>query len=325
LVLGALLSLLSAATFGMNVASLRRGVLQGSVLQALAITVVVGVPLFAFGCLAVGGYDELLGLSARQHAWFAAAGVLHFILGRYGNYRATRVLGAAQSGPIQQVSLIISLALAMIFLGERLTLLSIIGIVLILSAPLILVGDARRKGGVRTKAGQKLDYVDGYFWGIVCAISFGTSPLLIRFGLEERTIAESVAGGLVSYVAAALVVAVILMLPGKIVHMRAMDRKTVGWFTAAGILVFISQMLLYMALALAPVSIVMAVQRTTLVFRVVFSWLLNRDHEVLGLSAMIGIAVSALGVLAVTIPVDMLAKLVPLSPAIADSLRISWP
>jgi uncharacterized membrane protein len=84
-------------------------------------------------------------------------------------------------------------------------------------------------------------------------------------------------------------------------------------------------MLLYMALALAPVSIVMAVQRTTLVFRVVFSWLLNRDHEVLGLSAMIGIAVSALGVLAVTIPVDMLAKLVPLSPGIADSLRISWP
>jgi uncharacterized membrane protein len=80
-----------------------------------------------------------------------------------------------------------------------------------------------------------------------------------------------------------------------------------------------------MALALAPVSIVMAVQRTTLVFRVVFSWLLNRDHEVLGLSAMIGIAVSVLGVLAVTVDVDMLGKLVPLSPAIADSLRLSWP
>jgi uncharacterized membrane protein len=324
-VLGALLSLLSAATFGMNVASLRRGVLKGSVLQALAITVVVGVPLFAIGCLAVGGYDDLFGLSARQFAWFAAAGVLHFIVGRYGNYRATRVLGAAQSGPIQQISLLISLALAMIFLGESLTLLAVVGIILILTAPLVLVGDARRKGGVSTRAGQKLDYVDGYFWGIICAISFGTSPLLIRFGLGERTIAESVAGGLVSYVAATLVILFILALPGKIAHMREIERKTVGWFAAAGVLVFISQMLLYMALALAPVSIVMAVQRTTLVFRVVFSWLLNRDHEVLGLSAMIGIAVSALGVLAVTIPVDMLANLVPLSPAMADILRISWP
>jgi drug/metabolite transporter (DMT)-like permease len=324
-VLGALLSLLSAATFGMNVASLRRGVLKGSVLQALAITVIAGVPLFALGCLAVGGYDALFGFSRSQFGWFAAAGAVHFIVGRYGNYRATRVLGAAQSGPIQQLSLIISLSLAIIFLGERLTLLSALGIILILFAPLVLVGHARRKGGVKTRAGQKLDYVDGYFWGIICAVSFGTSPLLIRFGLEERTIAESAAGGLVSYVAATLVIALILTLPGKIAHMREMERKTVGWFAAAGVLVFISQMLLYMALALAPVSIVMAVQRTSLVFRVIFSWLLNRDHEVLGLSALVGIGISALGVVFVTTDVDTLVKLVPLSPAIADSLRISWP
>lgn len=323
--LGALLSLLSAATFGMNIATLRRGVLEGSVLQALAITVPAGVPLFAVGCLAVGGYDELLGFSARQWGWFGLAGVLHFIVGRYGNYRATRALGGAQSGPIQQVSLLISLALAMIFLGERLTVLNIIGILLILAAPLVLVGGARRKGVVKTRAGQTLDYVDGYFWGIVCAISFGTSPLLIRFGLEERTIAESVAGGLVSYVAGTIVIALILALPGKLAHIRATDRATVGWFAMTGFLVFISQMLLYMALALAPVSVVSAVQRTTLVFRVVFSWMLNRDHEVLGPAALTGIAISALGVAAVTIPVDLLLELVPISPAISDILRISWP
>ena len=115
------------------------------------------------------------------------------------------------------------------------------------------------------------------------------------------------------------------MLPGKIAHMRAMEAKTVGWFTLTGFLVFISQMLLYMALALAPVSIVMAVQRTGLVFRVIFSWMLNRDHEVLGPAALIGIAISALGVLFVTINVDMLGKLVQLSPAIADSLLLAWP
>ncbi len=324
--LGALLSLLSAATFGANVATLRRGVLGGSVLQALAITVSAGVPLFALGCLFVGGFDELAGLSWRQLGWFALAGVVHFIVGRYGNYRATRVLGAAQSGPIQQISLLVSLSLAIVFLGERLTVLTILGILLILLGPLVIVGNARRKGSVvKTRAGQTLDYVDGYFWGIVCALSFGTSPLLIRFGLEEKSIAESVAGGLVSYTAATVVIVLILMLPGKIAHMRGIDRETVGWFTLTGILVFISQMLLYMALALAPVSIVMAVQRTGLVFRVVFSWMLNRDHEVLGPAALIGIAISALGVVFVTIDVDVLGRLVPLSSAIADSLRMSWP
>jgi uncharacterized membrane protein len=90
-------------------------------------------------------------------------------------------------------------------------------------------------------------------------------------------------------------------------------------------LVFISQMLLYMALALAPVSVVSAVQRTALVFRVIFTWMLNRDHEVLGASTLAGIAISALGVIAVTITPDMLAEWVPLPPAIGDILRLTWP
>jgi hypothetical protein len=53
--------------------------------------------------------------------------------------------------------------------------------------------------------------------------------------------------------------------------------------------------------------------------------MLNRDHEVLGASAILGIAVSALGVMAVTINVDMLLDLVPLPAAFADILRLTWP
>ena len=44
--LGVCLAALSAATFAFNNASARRGVLTGSVAQALAITVPVGVPIF---------------------------------------------------------------------------------------------------------------------------------------------------------------------------------------------------------------------------------------------------------------------------------------
>ena len=44
--LGGLFALLSAATFALNQASARRGVLHGTVLQALCITVPMGVPFF---------------------------------------------------------------------------------------------------------------------------------------------------------------------------------------------------------------------------------------------------------------------------------------
>jgi drug/metabolite transporter (DMT)-like permease len=324
--LGALLSLLSAATFGLNAASLRRGVVTGSVLQAMAITVPAGVPLFALGCLAFGAFDALLGMSAEALGWFAAAGVVHFIVGRYGNYRATRVLGAAQSGPIQQVALLVSLALAIVFLGERLTTLRIIGILLILAGPLVIVRGAARKGEVRTRAGQKLNYVEGYFWGLVGALGFGSSPLLIKFGLEGGGgVQAGIAGGLVAYAAATVVIVLVILLPANIAHMRSLDIRNAVWFAAAGILVFVSQMLVYMALALAPVSVVAAIQRTAVVFRAIFSWLLNREHEVLGASVIAGIALSAIGLVAVTIDVDLLLDLVPLPAAIADTLRLTWP
>jgi drug/metabolite transporter (DMT)-like permease len=324
-VLGAFLSLLSAATFGMNIATLRRGVISGTVLQALAITVPAGVPLFALGCLLFGAFDELLGLSREAWGWFAAAGVIHFVVGRYGNYRATRALGGAQSGPIQQVALLVSLALAIVFLGERLTTLSIIGILLILGGPIVIAGSAATKGEVRTRAGQKLNYVEGYFWSLVCAAGFGSSPLLIKYGLEGGGVEASLAGGLVSYAAATLVILIIVLLPQNIGQVRSLGIGNAGWFLATGVLVFISQMLLYMALALAPVSVVSAVQRTALVFRVIFAWMLNRDHEVLGASTLAGIGISALGVVAVTITPDMLAEWVPLPAAIGDILRLSWP
>ena len=309
----------------MNIATLRRGVLSGTVIQALAITVPAGVPLFALGCLFFGAFDSFLGMSAKAWGWFATAGVIHFIIGRYGNYRATRALGGAQSGPIQQVALLVSLALAIVFLGERLTTLSIIGIALILTGPIVIARSAATKGEVRTRAGQKLDYVEGYFWSLVCAAGFGSSPLLIKYGLEGGGIEASLAGGLASYSAATVVILVVILFPANIVQIRSIDIRNAGWFVATGVLVFISQMLLYMALALAPVSVVSAVQRTALVFRVIFSWMLNRDHEVLGASSLVGIGISALGVLAVTISPDTLLQWVSLPAAIGDILRLSWP
>jgi len=324
--LGALLSLLSAATFGLNIASMRRGVVTGSVLQAMSITVPAGVPLFALGCLAFGAFGTLFGMSAETLGWFAVAGVVQFIIGRYSNYRATRVLGAAQSAPIQQVALIVSLALAIVFLDERLTTLKIIGILLILAGPLVIVRSAARKSEVRTRAGQKLNYVEGYFWGLVCAVAFGASPLLIKFGLEGGGgVRAGIAGGLVSYCTATVVFAVIILLPANIVQLKSLDRRNAVWFAAAGVLVFVSQMLSYMALALTTLSVVATIQRTAVVFRVIFSWLINRDHEVLGVSVIVGIAVSVLGVMAVTIDIDLLLDLVPLPAAIADSLRLTWP
>ena len=83
--LGAIFSLLSATCFALNNATTRRGVLTGTVLQAMIITVPMGVPLFFILLLMFGQVSALARMPLMAVVWLSIAGVLHFVWGRYCN------------------------------------------------------------------------------------------------------------------------------------------------------------------------------------------------------------------------------------------------
>ena len=70
----------------------------------------------------------MAGFSPRALAALALAGILHFVWGRYCNYRATSAIGTNLVAPVQQVNLIVTLSLAIWLLGEQLTPLRVLGI-----------------------------------------------------------------------------------------------------------------------------------------------------------------------------------------------------
>lgn len=107
--IGGLLSLLSAVTFAYANASVRRGVLTGTVLQAVAISLPVALPFFVVAMLMTGGFQVLADFSRTSLALLVLAGVIHFAWARYCNYRATKAMGANLVAPIQQYSLVITL------------------------------------------------------------------------------------------------------------------------------------------------------------------------------------------------------------------------
>ena len=290
----------------------------------MAITVPLGVPLFALACLLFGGFEAIPRLALPGWSWMALAGVVHFVIGRYGNYRATRAIGAALSAPIQQLSVPVSLILAIGLLDEVFTPLKLVGLVLVMAGPAI----ALRRGKVSDTAGPGSAFVpsysEGVIWGLVSALGYGTSPLLIMMGLgPDGGLIDSLAGGLISYSSAAIVVAVLVLFAGGTSYMRELDPTAGKWFLASGILVFLSQMFRYMALAVAPVSVVVPLQRLSVVFRVIFSWILNRDHEALGFAVLAGIALSVVGALALTVSAEFVAALV--GADWAASLTVEWP
>lgn len=341
--LGGIFGLLAAATFAFNNAAARRGVLTGSVAQAVAISVPMGVPMFALAAFATGSLGVITDFSQTALLYLAAAGIVHFVWGRYCNYRATKAMGANLVGPVQQVSLILTLGLAIVVLGESLTPLRAIGIVLVVLGPMLTLPGRGKVAAARAPAPAvataettpakpandippfKANYAEGYLWSLLSALGYGSSPILVTLGLQGKGLSGSLAAGVVSYSAATVVAALILLWPGQIRHVLSVRPNAAKWFTISGGLVCLSQMFLYMGYAIAPVSVVSPIQRLSIVFRIYASWLLNREHEEFGGKVIVGTMVSLVGAIALSVSTEIVLAYVPLPDAIASIARWQWP
>jgi drug/metabolite transporter (DMT)-like permease len=329
-VLGVCLAALSAATFAFNNASARRGVLTGSVLQALAVTVPIGVPIFLLAVLATGNLATLSGFSAGAIALLALAGVLHFVVGRYGNFRAAQAIGNNLSAPVIQLGLVVSLACAILVLKEVLTPLRILGIALLALGPVLMrnaeLPEATAVGAPDAGLPKFVPrYAEGYAFALVAAAVYGATPVLIRLGVVAGDLGSGLVGGLISYAAAALAVALLLLWPGRLRHALAITPQSLKWFTYSGISVCIAQMFVYMAFTVAPVSVVMPVLQLHLALRFWLARVLNPQHELFGSRMLLATAVSLLGALAISLDSEFFLSLIALPPPVAAAVRWHWP
>jgi drug/metabolite transporter (DMT)-like permease len=335
---GVLYTLLAAASFGFSNASLRRGVLTGTVVQAVAVSMPIGFVVFVGAAWVSGELWRISEISRASAALLAAAGIVHFLLGRYCNYRSIAAIGANLSTPAQQGTLLVSLVLAIIFLGERLTPLKIAGIALLVIAPALVFRRQVRKRGARAAVAPrsvgaaaapraKPDFsermVEGYVYAFLASLAYGTSPVLVRAGLERSHL--SLGGGAVSYGAAVVVVLALGLVPAVRHDVARLDGRGVFWFVVQGFAVCVSQMFLYMALALAPVTLVQPLMRFSPVFRTMFSWVLNRDHEDFSAGVMWAIGISLIGALALGLNTHYVIRILDAPGWLAATLAWTWP
>ena len=324
--LGGVLALVAAVTFALNNAAYRRGALTGSVAQGMAISLPLGAVIFLAALLLTGGWRAILGFPAFSFWLLCAAGILHFAWGRYCNYRATKAMGANLVGPPQQLSIVVSLILAIIVLGETLTPLKMIGILLVVLGPAVSL--RARKGTLgpdATTPAFQPNYAEGYTFALLSALGFGVSPIMVRTALEGGGVVESIAGGFIAYLAATLVMALALLKPGLPAHLIHMKPASRTWFTIAAVLVSLSQMTGYMALALAPVSVVTPIQRLSLVFRVFANSALNRDHEVIGGRIWVATGIGLTGAIFLSLSTDFVLQYLPLPDWLEPAARWHWP
>ena len=169
------------------------------------------------------------------------------------------------------------------------------------------------------------NYAEGYTFALLSITGYGVSPLFIRMALQDTGLGVALAGGLISYVAATMVIALMLIKPGQLAHVLSIDRKSTGWFLISALFVAVSHMFRFMALSVAPITVVAPIQRSASIFKVLFNWVLNRQHEVFERRLLAGILVSVLGGVALTLSTDFVVSQVPLPDFIIKVVDWSWP
>jgi uncharacterized membrane protein len=93
------------------------------------------------------------------------------------------------------------------------------------------------------------------------------------------------------------------------------------WFIGSGVLVTVSQMFFYLALAVAPVSVVMPILQLHLVFRYLLARLLNPQHEMFGGMMLLATGISIIGAAALSLDPEFLIAHLPLPDALIGILR----
>jgi drug/metabolite transporter (DMT)-like permease len=324
--LGVVYAALGAFTFALNSVTMRRGVVTGSVLQGMALSVPIGGLSFLVMAIAFGELGQIAVFPAVALAWLACQGVVHFVFGRYCNYKCNKLMGVNLAAPVIQLQVPFAMMLAVVALHEDFTTLQAIGSVLMLGGSFTTqanAGKGRKKSPARPASHRPAfqpRVLSGYIFGFAAAACYGTSPVLVREAFLHAPGASTLAGGCLAYAAAMLVFLLALLKPGSWQDIAGLRPENLPWFLAAAVMVAISQALVYASLALAPLMVVTPILQLSLVFRLFLSQIINRDHEVMNTTVLVGAFTAVLGSILVSLKTGVLTTLLGLSPPLAELL-----
>jgi drug/metabolite transporter (DMT)-like permease len=233
--LGAVLAILSGATFALTNATGRRGVITGTPAQGMVISMPVGLACFLAFALLTGAVQHFGRFSGTALASLSAAGVLHFVLGRYSNFRASQAAGVNLTAPVIQLYSVVTLVLAVVILGEPCTMLQVVGAILMVSGSLVTQRSSQdTEAGTQDNSTFRPRIAAGFFFALIAALAYGTSPIIVRGALQDIGALSGVVGGAISYAAATVAVTLGLLIPSLRRNVMSVSGGNARWFVYSG-------------------------------------------------------------------------------------------
>jgi drug/metabolite transporter (DMT)-like permease len=262
---------------------------------------------------------------------------VHFVMGRYCNYRTNQPMGVNLAAPVIQLQVPFAMIMAVATLHEAFTVLQAIGTALMLGGSFTtqsnvdkkkttaaIVADHAQERPAKAQTGDRSTFQPQVFWGFIFAFGaaafYGSSPLLARQAFLHAPGISTLAAGCLAYAVATLVFSLALLKPGSWRDIRSTKRENLPWFLAAAVLVAISQALVYASLAIAPLMVMTPILQLSLVFRLFLSQMINRDHEVMNMAVMAAAFIAVLGSILVSIDTNALTAWLGFPVTVANFL-----
>jgi uncharacterized membrane protein len=212
-------------------------------------------------------------------------------LTRLLTYKGIDALGVAITDPIRATTPLFSAMMAILFLGEKITLPIIIATVMIMAGITLL---SWRSGSMKLLGSAV------YLWYPIAASALaGASQVVRKFGLAA--VPHPFLAAAVTASSSFVISILTLWYVEKTQETWKMNRQCFGWFLAAGVTISLGMACIYYALDLGKVSVVIPISSTGPFFSLILAALFLRDVEHVTLRIVLSAAMIIGGVLLLTL------------------------
>lgn len=271
---------LSSALCAASAAMLIQRGLRGSTVYAGAwINVVVGATAAWTAALLLVPIEDY---TWQAVPYFALSGLIGTTGGRLFRVLAIQKVGAPVAAAVNNMTPLVASGLAILLLGERVTL-PIVGGTVVIVAGTILLSLSGRYVGFRAR---------DLLYPFIAASCFGSVQILRKLGLAS---AGPLLGATINVTAALIATTAFVAASGNLGSLRC-SRRSLLYFIGGGIAENGGVFLLLLALGFGDVSVVIPLAGTAPLFVLVLAYLIPSERSKLGWRIVAGVALVVLGV-----------------------------
>jgi len=284
------MALLSALMFALTFVFVRVGVKSASTATALWVTLFINVVFLWGWSLLVYGWQF-------EHWWewryFFLSGVFAPLLGRLFQFQGMARLGANITTPLTLTHPVISVALAILFLGEEVTWLGLLGALMVVLGS-VVVGMQGGQNATRSLQSVSRVYL---LLPLLASLSYGISIVFRKIGIDIGS--DAVTAAAVTCTSSWLFSTLYVLATGSVGEIRC-SRREFGFFVLAGIFSSLGPVLLYAALQFEGLVVIAPLAATTPLFVLLVSYLFIRADEIFTPQVFAGTFATVAGVILVT-------------------------